>query len=214
MRWPLVVLGTALVLSGCSNSTSSPRAPTTHAPTTEISRPETLSAELSPTPTTSEPSIDYQGRSLKGLPDCDWQNLGLEINGQGLDRFSDDDETDIVRTHFVTENSTGADCVVRDAPMVALLDDSNQLMSPIFSETQSEENFPWVLPHGFSIHFYYVSPSVSSDSMCPQTADYAKHLTLTFDNGKVIDYPLRDVIYACLNATPRAETVMNMDLAQ
>ncbi len=216
MRRALSLIAACLLLAGCTDSTGSPTSPVTNAPTAQTSSPATSpSPTTSPTsPTTPEPSVDYQGRPLEGIPDCNWQELNLKIDGQEPSHSGDGNESDIVRTHFSAENSTGADCVVRHAPKSALLDNSGQLMSPIFAETQSEGELPWVLPDGFSIHLYFESPSVSSASMCPQTAEYAKHLNLTFDNGEVIDYGLRDVIYACPNATPRAETVMKMHLVQ
>ncbi|WP_311776972.1 hypothetical protein [Trueperella abortisuis] len=222
MRWPLVVLGTALLLSGCSDSTSS-KAPSAEetvsspAPsaseTASATTPDPGATPSSPS-TAAEPTVDYMGESLVGLPDCNWDDLKLKPDGQEMVRAPNGEMTDTVLTNFVARNSAGHSCVIREAPQVDLLDSSKELMSPTFPETQPENALPWVLRDGFEVRLYFESPSVSTASMCPETSDYVKHVRLTFENGKVLNYPLDDGLYACPNTTPTIKTNMNMDIVQ
>ncbi|MDP9806911.1 hypothetical protein J2S70_001493 [Trueperella bonasi] len=232
MRRTFVILSAVLALAGCSNSSeqaepSSPSTKSSTATNSETAATSTPSVTASsttppitptPAPSTVEPSeessVDYMGRTLEGVPDCNWEELDFTFQGQQFAGEIAHEYADIIRTGFVLENLSGKSCVIREAPQVMLLDSSEQLMSPSFRHTVPQDPLPWVVPHWFMARFYYESPSPSFPSMCPQTAEYVSHIRLEFDDGKVLDYPVDESFYSCPNTDPWMEIDMKMNLAQ
>lgn len=231
MRRTFVILSAVLALAGCSNaseqaepsSTESAAATSSEVAATSTPSPTATPSSLppstpTPAPSTTEPSeeppVDYMGRTLEGVPDCNWEELNFTFQGQQFAGGIAHEYADIIRTGFVLENLSGESCVVREAPQVMLLDNSEQLMSPTFRRTVPQDPLPWVVPHWFATRFYYESPRPSFPSMCPQTAEYVSHIRLEFDDGKVLDYPVDESFYSCPNADPWMEIDMKMNLVQ
>ncbi|MEW6867999.1 hypothetical protein [Trueperella pyogenes] len=219
MRGLLVALVSILLLAGCSDSTSSQTSPTTE--TASKTRPSSATTP-SPTPIVAEPTVDFVGESLVGLPDCDWKELGIKLDFSQQIHTPEGEKTNMRENAFGAPNSTGHKCVVRDVPKVTLFDSSGQVMWPVFPKIQPYEDLPWVLRDGLAIQFYFQIPD-DLFSLCPQTAEKVETVRFAFSDGTVINYPVRkdtcpgradDCVWACANDPTLPEINMRMRLVQ
>ncbi|WP_156181365.1 hypothetical protein [Actinobaculum suis] len=227
MSKPLAVIAACILLAGCANSTRSENPPTGQAltpPASETGSSPTPSSQATPPPTSigEEPTEDHNGGSLVGLPDCNWQDLGITLDFTKQAHTPEGEMTGVRENGFVASNSTGQDCVVRDAPQVKLIDGSGHMMWPAFLNVQPAEPLPWVLPDGFSVLFYFQIQD-NLFAICPQTAEKVETARFAFSNGTVINVPVRkdgctgrtdDCVWACADDPALPKVDMTMSLVQ
>lgn len=223
MRKALAVIAACLLFAGCSDSTSSEDPSTRQTPTPsacETTTAPTPSSEATPSSTstaaepTVEPSVDFLGQPLAGLPNCDWKDKDLWFN-QYSDPNDEGEKAGLWSNSFALVNATGQNCVVRDVPTLTLIDSSGNVMWPANPQTQPDADLPWVLRDKFILRLYYYAPE--PDTLCPQTTEQVETARFTFSDGTVIDYPMREskyLMWTCPNGPTLPETTVHMNIAQ